>query len=113
VDNFAKIAEAALATVEQAFLSQHGRTPLAELPSAPPGSQRLGGKGTAVARDRAQTEDERSAIGIVGEVAAPAWLTHEYSDVRWRSGYAAIVSGDANAGDGFGLTSRSSCAAAR
>jgi len=66
-----------------------------------------------VARDRAQTEDERSAIGIVGEVAAPAWLTHKYSDVRWRSGYAAIVSGDANAGDGFGLTSRSSCAAAR
>lgn len=101
-DNLARIAEAALATVGPAFLKQTGRTLLGELE---PPARRKDGRGagrTVVARDRAMTEDERTAVGLVGEVVARAWLSHRYGDVRWVSGYAAIVSGAPDASDGHG-----------
>ncbi|MGW2183601.1 protein NO VEIN domain-containing protein [Streptomyces sp. NPDC001732] len=55
-----------------------------------------------VAGTNRTNEDQRSAIGLVGEVAARAWLQRRYSDVRWRSGYAAVVNGDREASDGLG-----------
>ena len=48
------------------------------------------------------TDDQRSAIGLFGEVAARAWLERKYRGVRWRSGYAAIVDGDDEASDSWG-----------
>ncbi len=55
-----------------------------------------------MARMGRMTEDQRAAVGIVGEVAARAWLVNKYREVRWRSGYAAIVSGDPEASDSYG-----------
>ncbi len=101
-DNLARIAEAALASVDPAFLAQSGRTVLAQMAAAGSRQGASGGGRGAVARDRALSEEERSAIGIVGEVAARAWLAHKYRDVKWVSGYAAIVSGARDAFDGHG-----------
>lgn len=102
-DNLARIAEVTLQSLDPAFLSQSGKTSLAEL-AALPGR---GGEGKAsgrvvVARSGRMNDDERAAVGLVGEIAARAWLAHKYREVWWRSGYAAIVSGDPDASDSFG-----------
>lgn len=55
-----------------------------------------------VAKTKRASEDQRSAIGLVGEVAARAWLQRHYPDVRWVSGYAAVVNGDGEASDSLG-----------
>jgi hypothetical protein len=55
-----------------------------------------------VAKTKRTNEDQRSAIGLVGEVAARAWLQRHYPDVRWTSGNAAVVNGDDEASDSLG-----------
>ena len=102
-DNLARIAEVALLSVDPIFLSETGKTSLAVLasPPGPDGHGRPTGR-TVVTRNRGMNEDQRSAVGIVGEVAARAWLSRKYREVRWRSGYAAIVSADPHASDSFG-----------
>ena len=55
-----------------------------------------------MARAANMSEDQRLAVGLVGEIAARAWLLRRYRDVRWRSGYAAIVNGEGEASDSHG-----------
>jgi hypothetical protein len=50
------------------------------------------------------TDDQRSAVGLFGEVAARAWLQRHYPQVRWRSGYAALLNGDTEASDSLATT---------
>jgi hypothetical protein len=101
-DNLARISEAALQTVDPGFLNQTGKASLSELSSAPGNARGGGPGGTVVVRNAGMTEDQRAAVGLVGEIAARAWLSQRYRDVRWRSGYAAIVSGDPEASDSYG-----------
>lgn len=103
-DHFSAIADLASKTVDEAFLAQSGKVRLDTVASAPQ-SGRGRSSGTSrvvVARLHQVSEDQRSAIGLVGEVAARAWLQRHYAEVRWRSGYAAVINGDREASDSLG-----------
>ncbi|WP_225631664.1 sacsin N-terminal ATP-binding-like domain-containing protein [Streptomyces solaniscabiei] len=104
-DQLSTIADIASRTVDEAFLAQSGRVRLDPVTGVP--RPRSGGSSSAkpriiVAKTKRASEDQRSAIGLVGEVAARAWLQRHYPDVRWVSGYAAVVNGDAEASDSLG-----------
>jgi len=104
-DQLAVIADIASRTIDEAFLAQSGRVRLDTVAGVP--RPRSGGGSSTkprivVAKTKRTTEDQRSAIGLVGEVAARAWLQRHYSDVRWTSGYAAVVNGDEEASDSLG-----------
>ncbi|MFI5753449.1 sacsin N-terminal ATP-binding-like domain-containing protein [Streptomyces sp. NPDC051644] len=103
-DHFSAIADLASRTVDEAFLAQSGKVRLDTVAPVPqPG--RGGSSGTSrvvVARLHQMSEDQRSAIGLVGEVAARAWLQRHYPEVYWRSGYAAVINGDREASDSLG-----------
>ncbi|MFF5766731.1 sacsin N-terminal ATP-binding-like domain-containing protein [Streptomyces tanashiensis] len=103
-DQLSAIADIAARTVGESFLAQSGRVRLDAVQGVPrprPGTsspkQRI-----VVAKMNQTNEDQRSAIGLVGEVAARAWLQRRYADVHWRSGYAAVVNGDRDASDSLG-----------
>ncbi|MEV7683084.1 hypothetical protein AB0O64_31735 [Streptomyces sp. NPDC088341] len=103
-DHFSAIADLASRTVDEAFLAQSGKVRLDTVAPVPQ-PRRGGSSGTSrvvVARLHQVSEDQRSAIGLVGEVAARAWLQRHYPEVRWRSGYAAVINGDREASDSLG-----------
>ncbi|MFF7702877.1 sacsin N-terminal ATP-binding-like domain-containing protein [Streptomyces lydicus] len=103
-DHFSAIADLASRTVDEAFLAQSGKVRLDTVAPVPE-PRRGGSSGTSrvvVARLHQVSEDQRSAIGLVGEVAARAWLQRYYPEVRWRSGYAAVINGDREASDSLG-----------
>ncbi|WP_405140685.1 hypothetical protein OG589_27430 [Sphaerisporangium sp. NBC_01403] len=101
--HLAEIADLASQTVDEAFLSQPGTVLLNEQSGdrtqRPPGSQT---PRTVAVRMARMSEDQRSAVGLIGEVIARAWLARRYGEVRWRSGYAAILNADPDASDGHG-----------
>ncbi|MFE7268413.1 sacsin N-terminal ATP-binding-like domain-containing protein [Streptomyces sp. NPDC057592] len=104
-DQFSTIADIASKTIDEAFLTQSGRVRLDTAAGVP--RPRHGGTGgtkprIVVAKMNQANEDQRSAVGLVGEVAARAWLQRHYPDVRWTSGYAAVVNGDSEASDSLG-----------
>ncbi|GHI02623.1 hypothetical protein AQI88_14800 [Streptomyces cellostaticus] len=105
VDQFSAIADLASRTIDESFLAQTGKVRLDAVGGVP--QPRRGGSspakpGIVVARMTQTNEDQRSAIGLVGEVAARAWLQRHHTDVRWTSGYAALINGDPEASDGLG-----------
>ncbi|MDX3546527.1 hypothetical protein PV733_25010 [Streptomyces europaeiscabiei] len=104
LDHFSAIADLASGTIDESFLAQSGKVRLDTVTGVP--QPRRGGSSAkarvVVARLHQVSEDQRSAIGLVGEVAARAWLQRHYSEVRWRSGYAAVINGDREASDGLG-----------
>ncbi|MGW3011094.1 sacsin N-terminal ATP-binding-like domain-containing protein [Streptomyces sp. NPDC001219] len=103
-DHFSAIADLASRTVDEAFLAQSGKVRLDTVAPVPQ-PRRGGSSGTSrvvVARLHQVSEDQRSAIGLVGEVAARAWLQRYYPEVHWRSGYAAVINGDREASDSLG-----------
>ncbi|MFI8182443.1 sacsin N-terminal ATP-binding-like domain-containing protein [Actinacidiphila glaucinigra] len=103
-DHFSAIADLASKTIDESFLTQSGRVRLdtiAGVPQSKPGVDSRKPR-TVVARMQQVSEEQRSAIGLVGEVAARAWLERHYAQVRWRSGYAAVINGDAEASDSLG-----------
>jgi hypothetical protein len=99
----AEIAELAYQTVDEAFLSQSGAVRLKEQSGErnqrPLGSQ---SRKTVAVRIARMSEDQRSAVGLIGEVIAGAWLARRYGEVAWRSGYAAILNADPDASDSHG-----------
>ncbi|KES07811.1 hypothetical protein BU52_07760 [Streptomyces toyocaensis] len=104
-DQLSTIADIAAKTIDEAFLAQSGRVRLDTVAGVP--RPRSGGGSSSkprivVAKTKRTTEDQRSAIGLVGEVVARAWLQRHYPDVRWVSGYAAVVNGDDEASDSMG-----------
>lgn len=102
-DHLAEIASAAHETIDEQFLNQKGAARLGEVPGAGPAhSGGSGGGSVVVARMPRMSEEQRVAIGLVGEVVARAWLERRYRGVRWRSGYAAIVAGDPDGSDAWG-----------
>lgn len=100
-DRLTEIARAAHESVDEEFLAQKGTASLGDAPLGSGGGGGGGGR-IVVARMPRMTEDQRTAVGLVGEVAARAWLERRYQGVRWRSGYAAIVAGDIEASDSWG-----------
>ncbi|MGW1614573.1 sacsin N-terminal ATP-binding-like domain-containing protein [Streptomyces sp. NPDC002285] len=104
-DQFSAIADIASRTIDESFLAQTGRVRLDTVAGVP--RPRHGGASSAkprivVAKMTQANEDQRSAIGLVGEVAARAWLQRHYPDVKWTSGYAAVINDDHEASDSLG-----------
>ena len=48
------------------------------------------------------SDEQRTAVGLVGEIAARGWLERHYASVEWVSGYRNIVLGDNAGSDGHG-----------
>ncbi|RSS96725.1 DUF3883 domain-containing protein [Streptomyces sp. WAC05292] len=103
-DQLSAIADIAARTVGESFLEQSGRVRLDAVHGVPRprGATNYPRQRIVVAKMNQTNEDQRSAIGLVGEVAARAWLQRRYADVYWRSGYAAVVNGDRDASDSLG-----------
>ncbi|MER6028236.1 hypothetical protein [Streptomyces sp. NPDC001851] len=104
-DQFSAIADIASRTIDESFLAQSGRVRLDTVAGVP--QPRRGGTSptkprVVVARTTQPDEDQRSAVGLVGEVAARAWLQRHYTDVKWTSGYAAVINDDPEASDSLG-----------
>ncbi len=103
-DQLSTIADIAARSVGESFLVQSGRVRLDAVAGVP--RPRVGTSSPkpriVVAKMNQTNEDQRSAIGLVGEVAARAWLQRRYPKVRWASGYAAVVNGDRDASDALG-----------
>jgi hypothetical protein len=101
--HLAEIANLARQTVDEAFLSRSGAVLLDEQSTErrqrPP---RSSGPITAVPGLERMGEDQRTAIGLIGEVVARAWLQRRYGEVHWRSGYAAILNVDPEGSDSHG-----------
>ncbi|MFR9799262.1 hypothetical protein ACL02U_25720 [Streptomyces sp. MS06] len=97
-DQLSTIADIASRTIDEAFLAQSGKVRLDTVAGVP--RPRGGGGSSAkprivVAKTKRASEDQRSAIGLVGEVAARAWLQRHYPDVRWVSGQHQVSVDDA------------------
>ncbi|MET9664987.1 hypothetical protein ABZY19_06400 [Streptomyces sp. NPDC006475] len=103
-DQFAAIADLAARTVDETFLSQSGKVRLGPMTAVPQARHDRDTRTSriVVARINQVNEDQKAAIGLVGEVAARAWLERRHAEVRWASGYAAIINEDADASDGHG-----------
>jgi hypothetical protein len=48
------------------------------------------------------SEEQRTGVGLIGEVIARAWLERHYANVEWVSGYRNIVLGDDAGSDSRG-----------
>jgi hypothetical protein len=97
-----KLADTIAAGLTDDFLGQTGKSPLAEATapaSAPSGSY---GGGVTMARAPQPSSEQRTAIGLIGEVAAKAWLERHYEHVEWVSGYRNIVLGGTDGSDDRG-----------
>jgi hypothetical protein len=93
VEHLGSLADSVAASLTEELLTQSGKVTLAKIPSArPSGSQ--GGRGLAVARVPRMSEEQRTGLGLIGEVIARAWLERHYGNVEWVSGYRNIVLGD-------------------
>lgn len=102
VDHLAEIARAAYDTIDEQFLDQKGTVRLGDAPDAGRGAAGRRGGSIVVARTPGMTEEQRTAVGLVGEVVARAWLERRYEGVRWRSGYAVLVANDPDGSDDWG-----------
>ncbi|WP_234542802.1 hypothetical protein [Streptomyces shenzhenensis] len=103
-DHFAAIADLAAHTVDETFLGQSGKVRLditapVQQPRRTPDAQTT----RVVVSRRAQlSEEQKAAIGLVGEVSARAWLERRHAEDHWVSGYAAVLLEDPAASDGHG-----------
>ncbi|MGW7382857.1 sacsin N-terminal ATP-binding-like domain-containing protein [Streptomyces sp. NPDC054794] len=91
-DQLARIAELAHSSIDEALLNQPATTRLTPMTSvARFHSARSTAAGLGLPRVPRPTDDQREAIGLVGEVVARAWLNRRHQVVHWRSGYAALL----------------------
>jgi hypothetical protein len=94
VEHLGSLADSVTASLTEELLAQSGRVTLAKLPSTRPRSGSQSGSGLAVARMPRMSEEQRTCVGLIGEVIARAWLERHYANVEWVSGYRNIVLGD-------------------
>lgn len=102
-EHLAEIARAAHESIDERFLSQKGTVRLSDAPAPRTPRSQGGGGSIVVANNPRMSEDQRTAVGLVGEIAARAWLERRYTSVLWRSGYASIVTGNPDASDSWGF----------
>ena len=100
VEHLGSLADSIAASLTEELLGQSGKVTLAKVPS---GRKRTGsGGGLAVARVPRMSDEQRTGVGLIGEVVARAWLERHYANVEWVSGYRNIVLGDDVGSDSLG-----------
>ena len=99
-DRLRELAETARASVDEQFLSTTKRqVHLSDIPSRHGGNRGNRGGGGSKGRypsENQLSEDQKRAIGLVGEVLAFEWLKHTYPEVNddsWISGYRSLTVG--------------------
>jgi hypothetical protein len=97
-----KLADAVAAGLTDDFLGQTGKAPLAEVTTPAPAPSGSYGGGVTVARAPQPSSEQRTAIGLIGEIAAKAWLERHYEHVEWVSGYRNIILGGTEGSDDRG-----------
>ncbi|MDA8311626.1 MAG: DUF3883 domain-containing protein [Actinomycetota bacterium] len=103
VESLADLADAVASGVTEELLAQSGKVALASLPGRSESrSGNPGGRGLTMARYPRMSEEQRTAVGLVGEVVARAWLERHHLDVDWVSGYRNIVLGGTRGSDSLG-----------
>ena len=103
VENLRQLAEVVVSTLTESIVTQSGRIGLRQLPGhRDTRGTSGGGSGLTVARRPGMSEQQRTAVGLVGELVARAWLERHYGDVQWVSGYRNIVAGDSRGSDSLG-----------
>ena len=97
-----KLADAIAAGLTDDFLEQTGKRSLAEVTTPNPTSSGSPSGEVTAARISQPSNEQRTAIGLIGEVAAKAWLERHYENVEWVSGYCNIVLGGTEGSDSRG-----------
>jgi hypothetical protein len=101
IEHLGILADSIAASLTEELLGQSGKATLAKVPSARKGG-RPGGSGLAMARVPHMSDEQRTGVGLIGEVVARAWLERHYANVEWVSGYRNIVLGDDVGSDSLG-----------
>lgn len=107
IEHLGNLADVIAAGVTEDLLGQSGKVALVQIPGrsdARRGTQ--GGSGLTMARNPGMSEEQRTGVGLVGEVVARAWLERHFSEVGWVSGYRNIVLGDNEGSDSLGYDFR-------
>jgi Domain of unknown function (DUF3883) len=107
IEQLGDLANAIASNLAEELLNQSGKVGLASVQNR--GDVRSGartGLGLTVARNPGMSDEQRTAVGLVGEVVARAWLERHYGDVEWASGYRNIVLGDDEGSDSLGYDFR-------
>jgi hypothetical protein len=100
VEHLGSLADSIAASLTEELLGQSGKVTLAKVPSGRKGT--ASGSGLAVARVPRMSDEQRTGVGLIGEVVARAWLERHYANVDWVSGYRNIVLGDDVGSDSLG-----------
>lgn len=75
VESLGRLADAVTSGLTEELLSQSGKVALAELPGHSATRRGMpGGRGLTVTRHPGMSDDQRTGVGLVGEVVARAWL---------------------------------------
>ena len=96
------LADTIAAGLTEDFLMQSGKVALGPAPSRTSRTGTQGGAGLTIARMQRMSDEQRTAVGLIGEVTARAWLERHYASVEWVSGYRNIVLGDDAGSDSHG-----------
>jgi len=101
-DDLSALADTITAGLTEDFLMQSGKVTLGPAPSRTSRTGTHGGTGLTIARTQRMSDEQRTAVGLIGEIAARGWLERHYASVEWVSGYRNIVLGDNAGSDSHG-----------
>jgi uncharacterized protein DUF3883 len=101
-EHLSTLADTIAAGLTEDFLAQSGKMTLGPAPSRSSRTGSQGGTGLTIARMQRMSEEQRTAVGLIGEIAARGWLERHYTSVEWVSGYRNIVLGDDAGSDRHG-----------
>lgn len=101
-DYLSALADTIAAGLTEDFLMQSGKVTIGPAPSRTTRTATQDGTGLTLARTQRMSEEQRTAVGLIGEIAARGWLERHYASVEWVSGYRNIVLGDDAGSDSRG-----------
>ena len=101
-EDLSALADTIAGGLTEDFLTQSGKVTLGPAPSRTSRTGSPGGTGLTIARTQRMSDEQRIAVGLIGEIAARGWLERHYASVEWVSGYRNIVLGDSAGSDRHG-----------
>lgn len=101
-EQLGSLADTVTAGLSEELLTQTGKVTLAQISSHRARELRQSGQGLTIALGPKLSDQQRTGVGLIGEVIARAWLERRYGEVEWLSGYRNIVLGDSAGSDSLG-----------